>query len=194
MPSCPSCQAAMDADEVACAQCGHRVKEQVGYRVDYTQQELIEQGLSSKFVEFVFLEPKPAGFRKLCDSRHNGWPCFVPKDVSGVYPLWTCNGDVIGLWRRRGQQEFVRLRPQAPAPRVLARSEQGLLADLFRRLLEAQDWQGPARNLGRLRQLADVAGFHHLDALTAWHERNGGVDDFYERWERFLAALVEAPD
>jgi len=187
--SCPRCQAVMDVDEVACAQCGHRVKEQVGYRVDYAPQELVDLGLSPKFVEFVFLEPKPAGFREVCASRHAGWPCYIPKDVAGAYPLWTCKGDAIAAWTRRGRREFVRLRQEDPAPRILARSEQGLLADLFRRLLESADWQHPTRSLQQLRQMAEVAGFRHLEELHAWQERNGIAPDFYEQWQQFVDSL-----
>src|SRR5262249_49911853 len=143
-------------------QCGHRLKEDVVYRAEYSPQELLDLGLSPKFVEFVFLDPKPEGFRYRCESRHSGWACFVPKDVSGVYPLWTSNADVTALWMRRGRLEFVTLYHDDPEPRFLARTEQGLLVQLFLGLLESEDWHNPAQSLSRLQRMADVTGFRTL--------------------------------
>jgi hypothetical protein len=190
---CPRCEALMDADEVACPRCGHRLKEEVVYRADYEPQGLLDLGLSPQFVEFVFLDPKPGRFQYWCESRHAGWACFVPEDVSGVYPLWSRNSDVTALWMRRGRLEFVTLCHDDPKPRFLARTEQGLLAQLFLGLLEAEDWRDHEQSLGRLRQMADVAGFRHLDKLTAWHERNGAAGDFRRRWKRFVESLSKRP-
>jgi len=181
----------MDADELACPQCGHRLKEAVVYRDDYSRQELLDLGLSEKFVEFVFLNPKPAGFHYRCESRHSGWACFVPKDVSGVYPLWTSSSDVTALWMRRGRIEFVWLYHDDPEATFLARTEQGLLLNLFLALVESDDWTDPAQSLRRLENLADVAGFRHLSELIEWHDRNGGAADFGEQWERLLASVDE---
>src|SRR5437016_1848910 len=131
MSLCPRCDTQMDADEGACPQCGHRLQKEVVYRADYERPELLDLGLSSKFVDFVFLDPKPRQFRYLCESRHSGWACFVPNDVSSVYPLWSCNADVTALWMRRGRLEFVELYHDDPEPRFLARTEQGVLAQVF---------------------------------------------------------------
>jgi hypothetical protein len=179
----------MDDDETACPQCGHRLKEDTVYRSDYQPQELLDLGLSPELVAFVFLDPKPEPFRYWCEPRGRGWACYVPEDVSGVYPLWTCNADVIALWMRRGKLEFVELYHDEPGPHFLARTEQGLLAELFLHVSEAEDWQDPAQSLARLRQAADVAGFRHLDELNKWHEQNGNASDFQKRWEQFVASL-----
>jgi hypothetical protein len=189
MPSCPRCEAAMDMGELACPQCGHRLKEEVVYRADYKREELLELGLSPKFVDFVFLDPKPSHFRYWCEPRHSGWACFVPKDVSGVYPLWTCNADVIALWMRRGRLEFVKLYHDDPEPVHVAWTEQGMLAELFRQLLEAENWHNPEEVLTRLRQAAKTAGFRHLDELNEWHNQNAGASDFHERWGQFIESL-----
>jgi hypothetical protein len=179
----------MDEDEIACPQCGHRLKEGVVYRDDYEPQELLDLGLSPRFVGFVFLDPKPKAFRHWCESRDRGWACFVPEDVSGVYPLWTCNADVTALWMRRGKLEFVELSHDDPEPQVLARTEQGVLTDLFLHLLESEDWRDPAQSRARLREIADIAGFRHLDELNEWHERNGGASDFQKQWKQFVASI-----
>ena len=44
--------------------------EEIVYRADYSPQELLDLGLSPQFVAFVFLDPKPAGFRYRCESRN----------------------------------------------------------------------------------------------------------------------------
>jgi hypothetical protein len=189
MPFCPRCKALMDAGEIVCPQCAHRLKEEVVYRADYEPQELLDLGLSAKFVEFVFLDPKPSKLGYWCESRHSGWACFIPKDVSGVYPLWTCNADVTALWMRRGRMEFVKLHHDDPEPSFLARTEQGLLLELFLSLLESEDWNDPAQSLGNLQHMAKIAGFRHLAELNEWHQRNGGANDFAERWDRFAKSL-----
>ena len=184
MPNCPRCNALMDDDELACPGCGHRLKEDSVYRAHYEPRELLDLGLSAKFVEFVFLDPKPKPFRYWCEPRESGWPCFVPKSVSAVYPLWTRNADVFAVWVRDGRTEFVRLCHDNPEPQVVARNEQGLLADLFLALLGTDE---PLKNL---RKLAGVAGFRHMDELEQWVQKNGSARDFRERWLRFVESLT----
>jgi hypothetical protein len=157
--------------------------EETVYRHDYEPQELIDQGLSPKFVEFVFLDDKPKPFRNWCEPREYGAPCEVPGDVTAVYPLWTCNMDVVALWLRDGQPEFVCLCHDNPDPQVLARTEQGLLAHLFRSLFEGGE------TLKSLRELAAVAGFRHVDELVKWSKKNGSAADYQERWQQFVASL-----
>ncbi len=193
MLSCPRCQAVMDPEENVCPQCGHTLKEDMVYRADYEPQELLDLGLSPSFVEFVFLDPKPKAFRNWCESRGAGWVCFVPEDVSAVYPLWTCNANVTALWIRRGKWEFVELYHDDPETTVLARSEQGLLATLFLSLLEAEDWKDPKQSLGRLRKLAKVAGFRYLDDLNEWHDGSGSAVDFQDRWNQFVESVDKRP-
>jgi hypothetical protein len=189
MPSCPRCDAVMDADEVACPLCGYRPKEESVYHTDYTPQELLDLGLSPQFVQFVFFEPKPDLFRYRCESRHSGWACYVPPNVSAVYPLWTCNADVTAVWVRRDRIEFVRLNHDDAEVTVLGRTEQGLLLGLFLALVEDEDWTDPAKSLRRLQEMADFAGFRHLAELNEWHERNGSAHDFHERWDRFAESI-----
>jgi hypothetical protein len=87
------------------------------------------------------------------------------------------------VWVCDGRTEFVRLYHDDPQPQVLARNEQGLLADLFRALLESAE---PMENL---RKLADLAGFRHMDELDQWHQKNGRAGDFQKRWRGFVEAL-----
>jgi hypothetical protein len=122
----------MDDEELACPRCGHRLNPDTVSRGEYDAQELLDLGLSPQFVEFVFLDPKPRRFRNWCEPRDSGWPCFIPETVSAVYPLWTRNADVFGVWVRKRKMEFVRLYHDDSDPVVLAKSEQGLLANLFR--------------------------------------------------------------
>jgi hypothetical protein len=193
MPSCPRCQADMDPEENVCPQCGHRLKEDVVYRADYEPQELLDLGLSPKFVEFVFLDPKPSKFRFRCEPRESGWPYYMPKDVDAVYPLWTSNADVTAVWKRRGKLEFVNLLHDDPDLTVVSRTEQGLLADLFRQLLENEDWGDADSALNRQREIAEAAGFNYLEELNEWCEQNGNAADFEDRWAKFVASIDRKP-
>jgi hypothetical protein len=65
MPFCPRCHAMVKQGELACWQCGHGLNEKLIYRADYSPQDLLNLGLSPKFVEFVFLDPKRACMRAL---------------------------------------------------------------------------------------------------------------------------------
>jgi hypothetical protein len=190
MRFCPRCHASALTGDQLCWQCGRGLDEPIIYRTDFSRQDLIHLGLSPKFADFVFLEPKPYRLRYRCESRHSGWVCFVPDDVEIVYPLWTCNADVTALWVRQGRQEFVNLYHDDPETLLLANTEQGLLLHLFLALLESEDWNNPAQALGRLEQLAEIAGFRCLKELHEWHQQLGpGCTDFEERWKRFLASL-----
>jgi hypothetical protein len=178
-----------DAKNATCWQCGHPLDAKPVYRADYSPQELLDLGVSRKFVEFVFLDPKPREFRNRCEPRDGGWACFVPEDVSAVYPLWSCNGDVVALWKRGDRLEFQRLCHDKPDPKYLGRSDQEVLLDLFLSVYEAQDWKAPDRALARLQELADIAGFKFLRELHDWHGRKGNADDFEERRKQFVAGL-----
>jgi hypothetical protein len=180
----------MSADP-ACWQCGHGLDEARVFRAEYLPKQLLDLGLSPKFVEFVFLDPKPEAFRYRCEARDGGWASYVPEDVSAVYPVWTCNGDVTAVWIRAGRQEFLELYHDDPEFRLLGPTEQNVLLELFLSLYEADDWLDSAQSLGRLQQLADVAGFRYLRELHEWHSSTGSAPDFEERWDRFVASLIK---
>ncbi|MBP3954343.1 hypothetical protein J8F10_03405 [Gemmata sp. G18] len=185
MPQCPRCEALMDAVELICPQCGHRLKEEIVYRAGYEPQELLDLGLSPRFVTFIFLESKPKPFDYWCDSPHAGWACAIPREVSGVYPLWCCGSDPTVLWMRRGRIEFVQLYHDDPTVRFLARTEQGLLAHLFIRLLESADWHHP-ESVSRLRPMAELTGFHHFDQLCAWYQHLDERDNYSEQFDLLM--------
>jgi hypothetical protein len=179
----------MDEGEVACPQCGHHQEQDTVYRANAGRDELLALGLSPTLVDFVFLEPKPKPFTSWCEPRENGWPSFLPPDVSAVYPLWSCNADLTVLWVRRGDREFVKLHHDDPTVDRLAKSEQGLLARLFVPLIEAQDWRRRADAERRLRQAADLVGFRYLDKLRELYDEHAAADDFNQRLDRLVAWL-----
>ena len=189
MPFCPRCDAEMDVGETACPQCGRRLDEQTAYHADYQPQELLDLGLSPALVEFVFLEPKPKPFASQCEPRDAGWACHIPDDVTAAFPLWSCNADVIAVWVRGGRREFVRLLHDDPEPVPLAKTEEGLLARLFVRLIEREDWTNRKACLRRLRQAAARVGFRALDSLVAWHDQYGAAADFQHRLGQFIRTL-----
>jgi hypothetical protein len=189
MPFCPRCDAEMDAEERACPQCGGSLDDQPAYRAEYHCQELFDLGLSPELVAFVLLEPKPKPFASQCEPRDAGWACHIPDDVSAAYPLWSYNADVIAVWVRGGKREFVRLFHDDPEPAPLAMTEQGLLARLFVRLIEREDWKNRKACLRRLRQAAARVGFRALDSLVAWHDQYGAAADFQHRLDQFIRTL-----
>jgi hypothetical protein len=176
----------MDPDEVACAQCGHRLSGDGPYRADCTPEDLLAAGLTRPFVAFVFTEPKPRPFTNWCEPRGAGWPCALPEDAEAVYPLWTRNADVTAAVVRGGRLTFMELNHDDPEPVELAATEQGLLARLFVSLIES-----PSATPAGLRRAAALAGFRHLDELLAWHERDEGADPFEARLGQFVRALDE---
>jgi hypothetical protein len=179
----------MDDGEVACPQCGYSKGQPTAYRTDYAAQELLDVGLSPDFVEFVFLDPKPKPLSSQCEPREYGWPCFVPEDVTVAFPLWSYNADITAVWLRAGQREFVKLCHDDPAPVVLARTDQGLLARLFVRLIEREDWEDRKASLRRLRKAAALAGFASLNRVVEWHDRHGASSDFKERLDQLVRSL-----
>jgi hypothetical protein len=179
----------MDADEKACPRCGLRLDEPSAYRAAYEPQELLNLGLSPTLVEFIFLEPKPKPFVSQCEPRDAGWACHIPDDVTAAWPLWTYNADVIAVWLRGGQRDFVQLPHDDPEPVPLAKTQEGLLARLFVTLIEDEDWKNRKACLRRLRTAAARVGFRSLDRVVAWHDQFGAAADFHARLERLIAEL-----
>src|SRR5262249_12616576 len=116
--------------------------------------------------------------------------CFVPEDVSAVYPLWSSNGDVVALWKRGDRLEFQRLHHDKPEAKYLGRTDQEVLLDLFLSLYEAADWKAPDKALARFQELADIAGFKFLRELHDWRPRQSKGGDFAERWKQFVSGLA----
>lgn len=111
--------------------------------------------------------------------------CQEPPDLEGALPLWQCEGWVTAFHGG----EFVGMDPKDPEARqVIARTEQGLLANLFSDLVEDEDWEEEEEEaMAALREAAEEVGFQHLDDLLAFQERHAEDEDYAEtlaEWTR----------
>jgi hypothetical protein len=121
-------------------------------------------------------------------------PFFVyhganPPDGPMFAPLWDCCDIATGVWEREGQLEFLEFSiEEADEYRVLAHTEQGLLASLFVSLYEDRD----DLELDDFREPARLVGFRHLEEVVAAYDRNSQAS--LPEHESFRRRLIEQID
>src|SRR5262245_138360 len=186
--NCGKCQAEMDDDETSCPQCGHDPSPDGPLQMHYLPEQLVELGLSPAFAKFAYSRRKPAAFDSFCQPKEYGGGRFIPDDVSLIYPLWTRHSNVTCVWVRDGQTEFVHLMHDDEEITVLGPTEQHVLADLFRQMVEAAIDKDRPVDLDSWQPLADAAGFGHMKALLDWFAA-APPSDADERWNAFLQSI-----
>jgi hypothetical protein len=155
--------------------------------IDVTKAELMAQGLSEKLATFVLEHPRDGVFWYWCGENSSRWPANVPwpyatpDDVTDIYPLWNRDAEQCVLWIKNGERQFVWRYHEHPEPELIARTEQGLLADLFTTLYEDQEIEVDA-----LRGAADLVGFSQLDRVIAFCQTSGTSSDYSERHRRLI--------
>jgi hypothetical protein len=107
------------------------------------------------------------------------WDYCVPEDATAIFPLWSSNADGYLRWIRHGRTEYVFVSHESSDWRVLAHSEQGILADLYRRRSESLQWDDRPEDQKKCDEFAAYIGFarqqeaDHLltnspDAFRSW--------------------------
>jgi len=111
------------------------------------------------------------------------WEYYISDDVESVVPLWSSNEDTYCRWRRNGETEYVLLFHDDPKFAILARTEQGLLAELYRQYWEFQDSGDDDVNDKKCRVFADAIGFEHREEADTLL-----LDDYdtFKKWQRKL--------
>ena len=105
--------------------------------------------------------------------------------------LWQCAGWVTAVRAGEGGLEYLGFEASDPeAWQVVAKSAEGLLANLFSDLVEDEDWdEEPEEARTGLEGAAEAVGFRHLDELLAFQERHADEEDYAEilaEWTRTL--------
>lgn len=190
---CAACFGEMPPNAKVCPGCGHRPTDADVVKTRYKARELLDLGLSEPLVKFVMEEPRTGIFTYWCEDKYGGWLCSIPTDVTAVYPLWSCNGDLTVLWVRNGNREFVRTYHDDPESRFLAFTEQGLLARLFHRVMESQDWNTPSEVADSEQVLMAAAkrlGFTYMqEFLDLYMQSDKDPDGYSQRIEKLILSI-----
>ncbi len=141
--------------------------------------------LDKAFVEFVLNPSRPACFSYRCAPAANGWTCFVPDDAEVAHPLWSCNANQTLIFVSQGTVLYAKGSHESPTIDPIARTPQGLLADLFIDLYEDET------ELTELEAAADFAGFRFLGDCIEFQTANGANAI---QWESLLADFIAAID
>jgi hypothetical protein len=125
-------------------------------------------GLEQAFVAFLFAASRPACFDYWVESPERGWTSRVPSNVDVAYPLWCTNGDQMLLCEGQGRRWFRQGYHDGDEARDVAKSVQGLLADLFFRMSDSESAEED------LRAAATSGGFRYFEKVdaAAWNERH----------------------
>jgi hypothetical protein len=133
-------------------------------------------GLSEPVVRLAAGEVSHPAFRFACGEPHGVYvPGAAPDRGAPVIPLWESCGGVSAARRTRRGVEFVGFSIEDPDEVwPVARTEQGLLAELFLDLLE---YEGNSQADDDLPRAAAAVGFRFLPELRAAIESGDWSDD-----------------
>ncbi len=132
----------------------------------------VEIGLSPGFRSFVFSESRPEVFRYRVESLDHTWTCFIPDHIEKAYALWSCNADQTLVCLTGEERSFWHGYHDDPEPTFVARTEQGLLFDLFVGIYES-DLPPEVMEFA-----SQSASFRYLENLIDWYRENSDEDFF----------------
>lgn len=104
------------------------------------------------------------------------WDYCIPKDVTSVVPMYGGNSDMLVRWERLKKLEYAKIHHDGDDWRLIASSEQGLMAHILFNYYEMCD--GDLESIEFVKQLSQTMGFVHLD--TFWKWVNNNLSD--EKW------------
>ena len=139
--------------------------------------KLIAAGITASFASIL---TDPARYDRRLDILVGpiDWEYGIPTDAHTIVPLWGHNEDATIRWTRGDAQEFVRVYHDHPDWRFLARSEQGVMCNLWRDWVEFSEASDDEAE-----RFAMAIGFvHYAEALKLLESSHGQ----FPQWEQQL--------
>jgi len=149
-----------------------------------TRELAASYALDGTFVDFVFAEKKPACFDYHCEPASNGWTCDIPDEYDRAHPLWSSNANQTLLLASKAGIRFGHGYHDDPEINLVARTTQGLLADLFIDLYERN------RSASPLHEGAVFCGFQFLAECKQFQlDQSGDFNQWQKRKAEFIAFI-----
>lgn len=143
-------------------------------------------GLEPSFIEFVFATSRPSYFQYRIEDPATGWTCFLPDNIDVAYPLWSTNADQTLVLISNGEVAFAKGWHDLADIEMLARSSQGVLAQLMNALVESELSQDD------LEFAASSCGFRYLDQLLEFRGRDlQDGQSWNDAFNQFIAKIDE---
>lgn len=97
-----------------------------------TSEQFIERGVDARLARIL---TDPESYHRslsiMVRAVYRGWDYYIPAGVTEIVPLWDENADCRVRWVRNGQTEHVWLYHDDPHWELIAKSEQGIMAQLW---------------------------------------------------------------
>lgn len=164
----------LEPGEVACKPDSSEVRLVSLHLKAFSYEQLVERGVSQRFARIL---TDPNSYHPNLDILvgKTDWEYGVPDDAVDVVPLWDNNADSFVRWTRSGRQEFVLLYHDTPEWSVVALSEQGIMAELWRRWCDLEE--------GDDERFANALGFAHWpEAVRLWEAEAAPGQDLVGEW------------
>ncbi|MCA9616695.1 MAG: hypothetical protein KC586_28245 [Myxococcales bacterium] len=139
--------------------------------------------LDPSFVEFVLASEKPECMSYWCEEPTAGWAAWVPDEWEVAYPLWCTGSNPTVILCAGDTHVFAHTYHDSDFVNVVARTAQGLLADLFVNLWENEVEDDP------LRDAATACGFRYLDEVLRFEEEHNAAANYRELLPAFIAHI-----
>ena len=134
--------------------------------------ELIARGVSPSFAR-ILCDPDSYHPNLSIHIGTTNWDYFIPADATDIVPLWDSNADSFVRWTRAGTIEYVWLFHDDPKWILIARSEQGVMAELWQQWAEFQESDEECL------RFADAIGFRYAEEGLKIIEKDS---DTINRW------------
>jgi hypothetical protein len=112
------------------------------------------------------------------------WDYFIPEGATAVVPLWSSGEDGYCRWVRHGREEYVCLSHESPEWWLIAYSEQGILAELYRQYFELWQWDDEGEDQKKCDAFSAYIGLAHQQEADRLLKCS--YDDF-KSWIKTLA-------
>ena len=103
-----------------------------------TFEDLVHGGVSESFAK-VLSYPEKVDQNLSMTIGKTHWNYFIPDNVVNIIPLWDENSDSVVKWEREGKIEYVCLFHDSKEWTFIAKSEQGVMAYLYKILSDFYD-------------------------------------------------------
>lgn len=152
-------------------------------------EELRRLGISDPVIRQSASEEVHPIFSTRCKPPFYSYHGAVCPAGPPLVPLWDSGDTVTAVWQPDDRLEFIEFRIECRGEyQVLARTEQGLLANLFVNLLEDEDDVGPEQR----ETAATLIGFRFLpEVIAAYQAADHKTTEAHEAFRRRLMNSID---
>lgn len=153
-------------------------------KVKFITHEIADQiGLSTNLQNFIFAESRHECFDFKIERLEGSWTCNIPETMDCAYAIWSCNADQTLVCIENDKLSFWFGFHDDPDAYMIAKTEQGLLFNLFVSIYESERYDA------ELKEIARGVSFNYLDELIEWRSNLPELADYCTELDKIIEKI-----